>query len=558
MTSTREQIEFDVLFVGAGPANLAGAIRLMQLAREKGMEIEVALIEKGSDIGSHALSGAVMNPIALQELMPDYMDAGCPVEANVRGDAFYFLTERSQYRLPMVPRYMKNKGFHIISLSRFVRWLAAIAENLGINIFPGFAGAKPLYAKDGKTVVGVQTGDKGLDKNGQPKTNFEPGIDILAKITVLGEGSKGSLLRDLAKNIGIFDGKLPQTFETGIKEIIQLPDDSFFSTSTFNDIHTLGYPLDLDTHSGGFIYQMKENRVSIGLVVGLGYRDPMTDLYEEFIRFKKHPFVNQIIAGGEVVEQGARTLGNGGYYTVPKLAVDGAIFVGATASMLNAPALKGIHTSMKSGMLAAEAILEALSKGQFTRDALATYEKLFEESWLKKELYVGRNFAQALSRKMPAKAMHLGLQYVTGGRGLISKMGIHKDSKTLSPFPDDALHPSAHRYTNQQYDGSLFVDKLTGVYLSKTQHREDQPCHLLVHDLDLCVNDCYRTYRCPCTRFCPGNVYEIEIDEHTKKKRLKLNPSNCLHCKTCEIKDPYDNITWTCPEGGDGPKYAAM
>jgi len=556
MTGTREQIEFDVLFVGAGPANLAGAIRLKQLANDKGTEVEIAVIEKGADVGSHALSGAVMNPIALKELIPDYLEAGCPIETDIRGDAFYFLTERSQYALPFVPRYMRNEGFHVISLSKFVRWLASIAEDLGINIFPGFAGTEVLYGQDDKTVIGVRTGDKGLDKDGKPKTNFEPGIDIIARVTVFGEGTKGSIARAIGTKLGIFDGRLPQTFETGIKEVIQLPDNNFFSESFFNDIHTLGYPMGLATHSGGFIYEMKQNRVSIGLVVGLGYRDPSIDIYQEFLRFKRHPFVHGIIAGGRVVEQGARALGNGGYYTVPKLAVDGAVFVGAGASMLNAPALKGIHTSMKSGMLAAEAILGALQKDQYTREAFASYGDLLENSWLKKELFIGRNFAQALSRKMPAKAIHIGLQYLTGGRGIVDKLPIQEDSKTLCPLreaPGSTIPPK-----KQEVDEVLFLDKLTGVYLSKTQHREDQPCHLVVHDLNICVGECYKIYGCPCTRFCPANVYEIELDEKTRQRRLKLNPTNCLHCKTCEIKDPYENITWTCPEGGDGPKYTIM
>jgi electron-transferring-flavoprotein dehydrogenase len=558
MTGTREQIEFDVLFVGAGPANLAGAVRLMQLANDKGMELEIAVIEKGIDVGSHSLSGAVMNPVALKELIPDYMDAGCPVETDVRGDAFYLLTKNSQFSLPFVPKYMRNEGFLIVSLSKFVRWLAAVAEGLGINIFPGFAGTQVLYGQDGRTVCGVRTGDKGLDKDGQPKANFEPGIDIVAKVTVFGEGTKGSLARAIDTKLGIFEGRIPQTFETGIKEVIQLPDRNFFSESYFNDIHTLGYPMGLDTHSGGFIYEMKDNRVSVGLVVGLGYEDPMIDLYEEFLKFKRHPFVHKIIAGGRVIEQGARALGNGGYYTVPRLAVDGAVFVGAGASMLNAPALKGVHTSMKSGMLAAEAILEALSKGKFTREALASYHQLLEDSWLKKELFVGRNFAQALAKKMPAKAIHVGLQYVTGGRGIVDKMPIRQDARTLRPLQQDKDESATRTYEKQELDEILFLDKLTGVYLSKTQHREDQPCHLVVHDLDVCVNTCHKTYGCPCTKFCPGNVYEIELDEKTRERKLKLNPSNCLHCKTCEIKDPYGNITWTCPEGGDGPKYTIM
>ena len=555
MDNVREKIEFDVLFVGGGPANLAAAIHLIKLAKSKGLDLEVALIEKGSNIGAHALSGAVLNPIALKELIPDYREEGCPIERDVRGDEFYFLTGTRHYRVPIVPKYMHNKGFHIISLSKFVSWLGRVAEDLGVNVFPGFAGKEVLYGQDESTIIGVRTGDKGIGKDNAPKANFEAGIDILAKVTVFGEGPRGSLLQAISKKLHIFEGKMPQVFETGIKEVVQLPESNYFLDSRGNDIHTFGYPLGLKTHGGGFIYEMKDNRVTLGLVVGLSYQDPLLDLYEEFIRFKRHPFISKLIKDGRVIEQGARTIVTGGYYTMPKLAVDGGLFVGSSASMLNAPALKGIHTSMKSGMLAAQAIVEAFSNGDdFTQKSLNYYHQLFEDSWLSKEIYMGRNFTQAVSKKGLVKFFHVGAQYLTDGRGVFDKMPIEEDSKTLSPVKDVDSH-SAKSYEKQTYDGELFVDKLTGVYLSKTQHREDQPSHLIVHDLSLCINECYETYRCPCTRFCPGNVYELEVDDKIQEKRLRLNPSNCLHCKTCDIKDPYGNITWICPEGGDGPGY---
>jgi len=553
----REQIEFDVLFVGGGPASLAGAVHLMKLAKKGGLNLEVALIEKGADIGSHALSGAILNPIALKELIPDYREAGCPIETDVRGDEFYFLTRTRRYGVPLIPKYMHNEGFHVISLSKFVSWLERIAEDLGVNIFPGFVGKEVLYGQDNSTVIGVRTGDKGIGKDNTPKANFEQGIDILAKVTVFGEGPRGSLFKAISKKLKIFEGKMPQVFETGIKEVIQLPETNYFSDSRGNDIHTLGYPLGLNTHGGGFIYQMKDHRISLGLIVGLSYQDPMLDLYEEFIRFKRHPFITELIKSGQVIEQGARTIITGGYYTVPELAVGGGLFVGSSASMLNAPALKGIHTSMKSGMLAAEAIVEAFSKGSFTKETLGYYHQLFEDSWLEKELYVGRNFFQAVSKKGLVKFLHLGAQYLTGGRGIFNKMPIEDDSGTLVPLKDIDSQLAAG-YEKQPYDEVLFVDKLTGVYLSKTQHREDQPCHLIVQDPNLCVNECFETYRCPCTRFCPGNVYELEVDDKTQEKRLKLSPSNCLHCKTCDIKDPYGNIVWICPEGGDGPRYTVV
>ena len=557
MDIEREKIEFDVLFVGGGPASLAGAIRLMQLARKKNMTLEVALIEKGAEIGSHALSGAILNPIALKELLPDYLEKGCPVESTVKGDGFYFLTQKMHYRIPVIPKYMHNKGFLIISLSRFTRWLGNIAEDLGVNIFPGFAGREVLYAKDQRTIIGVRTGDQGLDKDGHPKSNFEPGIDLMAKVTVFGEGARGSLTKNIAQKLNLFSGKMPQVFEAGIKEVIQLPEINYFNSSDANDIHTLGYPLGLNIPGGGFIYEIKDNRAAVGFLVGLGYRNPMLDLYDEFLKFKQHPFVADIIKDGKILEQGARTVSSGGWFTIPRLAIDGGVFVGGCAAMQNTPGLKGLHLSMKSGMLAAEAIIKALETSEFSRKRLEIYTGLFQKSWAHDEIYTVRNFSQALSKKSPIKWIHIGAQYFTKGRGFVDNMPIKEDSKTLKPAKtnQEDVRPTPDKKT---LDGVLYVDKLTGVYLSKTMHREDQPSHIIVHDTDLCVNGCYNTYQSPCTRFCPGDVYEIEIDPKTSKRWLKLNPSNCLHCKTCDIKDPYGNITWTCPEGGEGPGYTMM
>jgi electron-transferring-flavoprotein dehydrogenase len=557
MDVERESIEFDVLFVGGGPASLAGAIKLMQLAQEKGKEIEVALIEKGAEIGSHALSGAVMNPIALKELIPDFTEKGCPIEATVRDDEFYFLTENGAYSVPFIPKHMHNKGNLIISLSRLVRWLGNIAEEMGLNIFPGFAGKEVLYGEDQKTIIGVRTGDQGLGPEGEPKSNFEPGIDIHAKVTVFGEGARGSLFKEIARKLDICNSKMPQVFETGIEEVIELPENHYFTTSKGNDIHLMGYPIGLYTPGGGFIYEMKDNKLTLGFLTGLCYQDPLLDLYEAFIQFKCHPFVANIIKDGKVIEAGARAVSTGGYYSVPKLAVGGGLFIGGNASMQFMPGLKGIHLAMKSGMLAAEAIMEALEKGSFNEETLRLYAQLFEESWAKKELYEGRNFYQALSKTNLSKFFLLGAQYFTNGRGFVDRMPLEEDYKTLIPLKEDQQDVPSDLGASV-YDGVLYVDKLTSVYLSKTKHREDQPSHIIVHDTDLCINECYQTYRSPCTRFCPGNVYEIEVDENTSQRKLKLNPSNCLHCKTCDIKDPYENITWTCPEGGEGPGYTML
>lgn len=547
-----EQIPFDVAFVGGGPACLAGAIRLMQLAEEKGREIEVGLIEKGAEIGAHAVSGAVLNPIALAELIPDYQEKGCPIEATVRGDEFYFLTKRRHFAMPMTPRQMHNTGHHIISLSRFCGWLGGIAEEMGVNIFPGFAGTDILYDGDGKSVTGVRTGDKGLDAEGNPKGNFEAGYDMTANVTIFGEGARGSLMKSLDRKLGIFRDSIPQVFEIGVKEVIQLPEENYFKTSRGNDIHVLGYPLGINAPGGGFIYEMAKNRVAIGYLTALCYENPRLDPYDEFLKFKKHPLIAKIIEGGKVIEQGARTVSTGGYFSMPKLAVPGAMFVGGAAAMHNSPGLKGIHLAMKSGMLAAEACMAAIEAERFDEGQLRAYPDAFEASWAGAEIYEGRNFAQGLAKKGLLKLVYLGSQYITKGRGVRDYMSIEPDAETLKPA---GKFPEAEPVDIKSLDEKLYVDKLTGVYLSKTQHREDQPSHLIVHDTTTCVHVCYPRYGSPCTRFCPGNVYEMITDEKTGNRELKLNPSNCLHCKTCDIKDPFSNITWTCPEGGEGPGY---
>lgn len=547
----REQLEFDVLFVGAGPAGLAGAIHLKRLAQQQGREVEVAVIEKAEAVGAHSLSGAALDPRALGELLPDFREKGCPIEETDLRDAVFYLTAGGHYRLPYVPPYMHNEGCFIISLSKFCAWLGAVAEELGVNVFPGFAGVEALYDETGRRVIGVRTGDKGVDKEGKPKSNFEPGVDLLAKVTVFGEGPKGSLVREVGKKLGIFTGQMPQVFETAVKEVVEIPAASPFLSAPFTVLHTFGYPLGLDTKGGGFLYRMKENRVSLGLVVGLDYEDAMLEPYREFLRFKKHPLIAGIIAGGKVLQQGAKTLAAGGWYTMPQLAVDGGVFVGDSASMLNVQRLKGVHTGMKSGMLAAETILEALVQGDVSAAGLGGYRRKLEASWIQGELFAARNFGQALSCRGIAKFIHLGAQFVSGGRGLSDPMRIRDDASSLKPGHREAPPPVP------DLDGKLYVDKLTGVYLSGTKHEEDQPCHLVIPDPELCVTRCWETFRSPCTRFCPGQVYEMETAD-AGRPRLKLNPSNCLHCKTCEIKDPFKNIIWTCPEGGGGPGYSIV
>ena len=556
MEETREALEFDVLFVGGGPANLSGAIHLMNLARQADKEIEICLIEKAETIGSHSLSGAILDPTALKELVPDYLDRGCPIEEPECKDEFYYLTSTGQFRVPYTPSYMHNSGCHIISLSKYCAWLGELAEEMGVNIFPGFAGTEVLYDPNGDRIIGIRTGDKGIDKDGNKRPNYEPGVDLMAKVTVFGEGPKGSLLREIGKKLGIFEGKMPQVFETAVKEVIEVPASSSFGSSKTTVLHSFGYPLGLDTKGGGFLYKMKDNRVSLGFVVGLEYEDPLLEPYQAFLSFKKHPLIADIIKGGKVLQQGAKTLSAGGYYTMPKLAVDGGLIVGDSASMLNIQRLKGVHTAMKSGMLAAEAIMTALAKEDFSADTLGVYAKSISDSWVQKELYAARNFAQALSQKGIGKFVTIGAQYLSGGRGFKDPMEIKEDSSSLRKLASDTTRQTQVPQT-QDLDGKLYLDKLTGLYMSGTTHEENQPCHLVIPDQNLCITDCYENFRSPCTRFCPAQVYELEEDADGTK-RLKLNPSNCLHCKTCEIKDPYRNIIWTCPEGGGGPKYSIM
>ncbi len=556
MTEAREEFPLDVLFVGGGPANLAGAIHLKKLASEKGLEIEVGLIEKGDRIGNHSLSGAILDPIALKELIPDYLEKGCPIEEMQCRDRFCFLTRTRQFEVPFTPKYMHNEACFIISLSKFTRWLGEIAEGMGINVFPGFAGTRVLFGEANKSILGVGTGDKGIGKDGKKKGTFEPGVDLTARVTIFGEGSRGSLIQQVDEIMGIFSKTMPQIFETAVKEVIELPETSPFLNGDTTVLHTFGYPLGLDTKGGGFLYRMKDNRISLGLVVGLDYEDPLLEPYQMFLRYKRHPLIADIIQGGKVLQQGAKTLSIGGLYTMPVLSVNGALFVGDSAAMLNSQRLKGIHTAMKSGMLAAETVILALEKGDFSRQTLSAYDRKVSESWIHTERNEARNFTQALSKKGIGKFLHIGAQYFTQGKGLKDPMPITEDSATLKKLPKH-FDDSQSKMEKPEVDGTLYLDKLTGVFLSGTQHLEDQPCHLIVHNTDLCETVCYEEYRNPCTRFCPAQVYEMK-EETPGKRRLILNPSNCLHCKTCEIKDPYKNITWTCPEGGGGPKYSIV
>ena len=559
MAIEREILEMDVLLVGAGPANLACALHLSKLiaahnerAKQAGTktldEINIAVIEKASEIGAHQLSGAVLDPISLRELIPDFLNEGAPFEAPVGEEHVYFLSERGKIPLPILPPPLRNHGNYVVSLNKVVRWLGEKCEEAGINIFPEFPGAEMLY--EGDTVTGVRTGDKGIDKSGKPKPNFEPGVDIAARVTVLGEGVRGSLAKKMISRLKLDRDSDPQVYSVGIKELWEVSDDRFPQGSV---IHTMGWPLDSHTFGGSWVYGMRDRIIDIGLAVGLDYRDPSIDPHHEFQRFKTHPLIADLLKGGKLVRYGAKAMPVGGWYTMPQMTADGVMMIGDTAGMLNGERLKGIHTAIKAGMLAAETILDALIKSDFSRNTLGVFDKKLKDSYVGRELYKARNFHQAFDRGRMFGLMTEGISILTGGR-LPTKLPIkaghqHMQKLTAVGHKD--------RYADLKYDAQLTFDKLTDVYYSSTHHNEDQPSHLKVLDFNICVGRCVEEYGNPCQNFCPANVYEM-VDAGESKRRLQINFSNCVHCKTCDIMDPYQIIDWLPPEGGGGPNYRNM
>jgi electron-transferring-flavoprotein dehydrogenase len=574
----REQIEMDVVFVGAGPANLAGALWLKQKAAEhdefieKGLrpgnkigELEIAIVEKGPFVGAHILSGAVMDPIAIRELMPDFLDQGCPIDTVVTQDAAWYLTEKKSINAPIVPPPLKNKGKYIVSLSKMCEWLGEKCEAAGINIFPEFPASEVLYDQN-DTVIGIRTGDKGIDKEGKPKANFEAGVDLLAKVTVLGEGSRGSLAKHAMGRLGLMNGKEAQVFSLGVKEIWELPEGNFPEGKA---VHTLGFPSDTRTYGGGWLYGMKNNQLSIGYVTGLDYEDPLIDPHAEFQKFKTHPKIAEILKGGKMVKYGAKTINAGGYWTMPKLYADGLLIVGDSASFLNGQRIKGIHTAMKSGMLAAETIVDALSHGDTSEKHLRHFGERFNMSWIYDELHTVRNFHASFQKGRWSALINSGLQFLTGGLawGFMPKehhVAGHKRMEMLNgkPARDETpgLGPNDHlrtdRYGDIPFDKETTFDKITDLYHAGVAHNEDQPAHLHVLDTEICATRCAEEYGNPCQRFCPAAVYEME--ERNGRRELKINFSNCVHCKTCDISDPYQLINWVTPEGGGGPDYKGM
>lgn len=559
MDIQRETLSIDVLFVGAGPASLSGALHLANLIKAHNeatpgapLQVSIAVIEKGKEVGAHSLSGAVLDPKALKELVPDYEKKGAPLSAAVQTDHVWFLTEKTKLPAPVIPPPLRNHGHYIISLGQFVKWLAAQAEAAGVDIFPEFPGSELLFACD--RVVGVQTGDKGRDRRGEPKPNFEPGVNILTKVVVLGEGVRGSLTKKLIQRFGLDAGKNAQVYSVGIKELWEVPAGRLSAGTV---IHTLGYPLDWRTFGGGFIYALSDTLLSVGLVVGLGYEDPRFDPHLQFQRFKSHGAVSSLLKNGQVVRYGAKALPEGGYYSIPRLFVDGLLIIGDAAGFLNSQRLKGIHLAMKSGMLAAQTCFEALIKGDTGAAALSRYETLVRQSWIEEELYRVRNFHQSFHHGLWFGLANGALQLMTAGRGLLDPLPTAPGHTRMKKLSDVRVHGSEPMDQTSAPKSEVWFDKLTDLYYSRTSHEEDQPVHLQVSDLDICHSRCRVEYGNPCQFFCPANVYEM-VEDQGSGKRLQINAANCVHCKTCDIMDPYQIITWVPPEGGGGPDWSNM
>ena len=555
MAIEREKLEADVLIIGAGPAGLSCALHLANLIEQHGAAKKspalsaenIYVLEKAREIGAHQLSGAIMDPRALRELVPDFEKAA-PLDTPVTGDAAYYFTETSSYKLPITPPPLQNHGNFVVSLNKLVKWLGGLVEQKGINVFTQFAGTALIY--EGSGIAGVITDDKGVDKNGKPKDNFTPGYELRAKVTVLAEGPRGSLTKDLVSRLQL-DGFNPQVYGIGIKELWEVQPGRI---PTGYVAHTLGWPLTSDLYGGGWIYGLRDNRVSLGMVVGLEYRNPLFDPHEAFQKFKTHAFVRKVLDGGKLVRYGAKTVPYGGWYSMPRTYFDGGLLAGDSASLLNSQRLKGIHTAIKSGMLAAETIYEALCAGDTSAAKLSAYQQKIEHSWLKKELWAVRNFHQGFHFGLWPGLVNAGLQFVSGGRGLSDPMRAsagYTDYEKL--HRERTLVDQSARFKG---DGKLTFDRLTDVYHSGTRHDEDQPCHLHILDPNICVDRCVREYGNPCQYFCPAAVYEMVSEKGEPK--LKINAANCVHCKTCDIADPYQIIQWVPPEGGGGPNYEGM
>lgn len=543
----REAMEFDVVIVGAGPSGLASAIRLKQLAAANGAEISVCILEKGSEVGAHILSGAVLEPRSLNELIPDWKEKGAPLNTPVTEEHFQVLTETGGFEIPVpLPKALQNHGNYIISLGNLCRWLATQAEELGVEIYPGFAAAEVLYNEDG-SVAGVATGDMGIGKDGHPTANYTQGMELRAKQTILAEGCRGSLSKTILDRFGLRRGVQPQTYGLGIKELWEIDPAKHRPGSI---THTFGWPLDNSTYGGSFLYHLENNQVVVGFVVGLDYQNPHLSPFEEFQRFKTHPKFRGLFEGGRRLCYGARAIVEGGLQALPKLTFPGGVLVGDSAGFLNVAKIKGTHTAIKSGMLAAEAIFEALQSGH--TDEVTPYSDAVKKSWLWGELKAVRNVRPAFAHfGTLLGALYAGLElYILKGR-MPWTLSTHSDHDRLKKASQ------APKIDYPKPDGILTFDRLSSVFISNTAHEENQPAHLKLTNPDIPVSYNLALYDAPEQRYCPAGVYEI-VTPTDAPARLQINAANCVHCKTCDIKDPTQNITWTVPEGGGGPNYPNM
>lgn len=546
----RESMEFDVVIVGGGPSGLSAAIRLRQLAQKAGRDLSVCLIEKGSELGAHTMSGAVMEPHALEDLIPDWKAKGAPLHTPATDDRMLFLTETKAYKLPFPPPQMNNHGNYIVSLGNVVRWLGQQAEELGVEIYPGFAAAEVLYDENG-AVRGVATGDMGIGREGEQTANYTPGMELLARQTIFSEGCRGSLTKELMHRFDLRDGVDPQTYGIGIKELWEI-DPAKHKAGLV--MHTVGWPLDSNTYGGSFLYHLENNQVSVGFVIGLDYQNPHLSPFEEFQRFKTHPEIRPFFEGGRRISYGARALSEGGFQSVPKLCFPGGVLIGDTAGFLNVPKIKGTHTAMKSGMLAAEAVFEALTEQGDAQEKLevSAYPEKLKKSWLWEELYLSRNIRPAFNKGLWAGFAYGAIDtYLLRGRAPWTFRN-HADHEQLKKASE--TKPIAY----PKPDGKVSFDRLSSVFISNTNHEENQPVHLKLKDAAKAITHNLALYDAPEQRYCPAGVYEIVTDDAGQSPRLQINAQNCLHCKTCDIKDPTQNITWAVPEGGGGPNYPNM
>lgn len=551
----REEMEVDVLLVGAGPANLACAYHLASLIEKDteaggGLgETLIMVIEKGMHVGAHVMSGAVLDPSALNELIPDWKEQGAPVETPVKGDAMLYLTKGGKFKVPFVPKSMHHDGCYLISLNKLTTWLGEQVEAKGVEVFPGTAGAELLF--EGDKVIGVQTDDKGIDKEGNQKPSYEPGMLLKAKVTVLGEGTRGHLTKALTDKLDLSAGRNPQTYTTGVKELWEFPEGTLETGLVY---HTMGFPLGNRQFGGGFVYHLSDTLMSIGLVIGMNYKNPFTEPQALFSQMKKHPEIRKMLEKGKMVRYGAKSIPEGGFWSIPKNHGDGFLIVGDSSSLLNPARLKGIHLAMKSGMEAAETIFAALKAEDTSPKMLGAYADRLKGSFVHKEMYRFRNFPHMFHKGVASAPGFVLKNLFSGFKTKPALKEDHLAMRKLSEhFGAQVPSPEAHR---PKADGKLTFNKIDSVYYSGTEHDEDQPSHLHVADLNICATKCVEEYGNPCQYFCPAFVYEME--EVDGKKQLKINASNCVHCKTCDIADPYGIITWVNPEGGGGPKYDGL